>query len=516
MKKLLILCSWFLIAVPLSAGERVVLWPEGKIPDLQSHQIAATTQEMNAPGFKAAENIMPHLDWYEAPADKNGRCMLLISGGAYNNCCDGIWIDRVAEKFTGAGYDELTKHAVNATYGSRRSFGHGVYNPSADKTVICWNGERMSIYVREFDHKTRQWSESVQAYPLNFIGIWDYHNYPCIVRAPDGHYLIFYFFHSWCAYLVRSPGPDRIDGTWSHSLLSNDRCAYPMPVVVDDTIYLFYSSTAAFWYRPYRMIKSTDNGKTWSEPVTLIDSGHKQEEKYDEVYLHGFSVDYGGKDEPARILLGWEMASGPKGHNEGGYGNFVACFNCENGKMYNAAGRDLGSVVDLEEMYNDCIISDARSADSRLFGYTTFPEFLPDGSIAVLYSLKGRNCIVNWRHSSWELTELPITGGIDDYQRTDNGSYVILSGGNKAVTVWESDNGVNDWREKSVTKLPSENGSDAAVKGFIDGFRSEVQWMAVTYDIDQRKKDYSGKWPVFTYGVVLEKTDGSSQESDCD
>ncbi|MHC4403334.1 MAG: hypothetical protein ACYTG0_27060, partial [Planctomycetota bacterium] len=44
----------------------------------------------------------------------------------------------------------------------------------------------------------------------------------------------------------------------------------------------------------YRMVKSTDNGKTWSEPITLIDSGHKQKEKYDEVYAHGFSVEKGG------------------------------------------------------------------------------------------------------------------------------------------------------------------------------------------------------------------------------
>jgi len=40
---------------------------------------------------------MPYLDWYEAPAEKNGGCMLLISGGGYQNCCDGVWIDRVAK-----------------------------------------------------------------------------------------------------------------------------------------------------------------------------------------------------------------------------------------------------------------------------------------------------------------------------------------------------------------------------------------------------------------------------------
>jgi len=36
MNKLLILCSWLLVAVQAFAGERVALWPEGKIPDFQT------------------------------------------------------------------------------------------------------------------------------------------------------------------------------------------------------------------------------------------------------------------------------------------------------------------------------------------------------------------------------------------------------------------------------------------------------------------------------------------------
>jgi len=104
------------------AGERVALWPEGKIPDYQPQQIAATTQEVKAPGFKAAENAMPHLDWYEAPAEKNGACMLLISGGGYQNCCDGVWIDRVAKKFTELGFV-----CVSLTYRTPRPQGLAIY-----------------------------------------------------------------------------------------------------------------------------------------------------------------------------------------------------------------------------------------------------------------------------------------------------------------------------------------------------------------------------------------------------
>ena len=96
--------AWLGLALLAGAQDRLDLWPEGKIPDFQPQQIAATTQEVRTPGFKAAEHTMPHLDWFEAPAEKNGACMLLISGGGYNNCCDTWWIDKVAKKFTELGY----------------------------------------------------------------------------------------------------------------------------------------------------------------------------------------------------------------------------------------------------------------------------------------------------------------------------------------------------------------------------------------------------------------------------
>ncbi len=49
MKNRFIFGSWLLVAVLVSAGERVALWSEGKIPDFQAHQMAATTQEVKAP-----------------------------------------------------------------------------------------------------------------------------------------------------------------------------------------------------------------------------------------------------------------------------------------------------------------------------------------------------------------------------------------------------------------------------------------------------------------------------------
>lgn len=143
MKKTLIVGFGFFVAVMASAGERVALWPEGKIPNFQTQQIAATTQEVRAPEFKKAEHAMPHLDWYEPPAEKNGGCMLLISGGGYNSCCDGAWIDRVAKKFTELGFV-----CVSLTYRTPRPQGLPIYQSA-------WEDGQRAVRLVRNDAKKR-------------------------------------------------------------------------------------------------------------------------------------------------------------------------------------------------------------------------------------------------------------------------------------------------------------------------------------------------------------------------
>ncbi len=397
----------------------------------------------------------------------------------------------------------LTRHATNGTYGCRRAFGFGVYNPAADRTAICWNGEGMSIYAREYDHRARVWSDVTLIQALNHTTKWDYHNYPCIVLAPDGRYLIFNCKHGGAAYMMRAPLAGTIAGQWERRQIANDRCAYPMPVVVGDTVHLFYSSNAGDRYRTYRMIASRDNGQTWSHPTTLIDSGNLEPEHYNTVYVHGFSVVPGkAGGRAARILIGWEMASGPLGHNQGGHGNYFAWYDCGTRRMYSAAGEDLGPTVDWEAMAGKCRINDAKSPTTRLFNYTTLPEMLPDGSVAVAYALEGKSVIARWANGRWVSTAADFGGRPLDYQRTWEGRYRILAGRQGGLGVWESADGVTGWREVSHTPIPHENGSTGAAAAFIDDFRPEVQWMACCYSGKTYLSDYSGRWPVFTYGTA--------------
>ena len=65
----LILLTLFL-SIPVAvccAGEKIFLWPEGKMPDAQPQQIAAPTAESKKPDFKPDEWRRPYIEWEEAP-----------------------------------------------------------------------------------------------------------------------------------------------------------------------------------------------------------------------------------------------------------------------------------------------------------------------------------------------------------------------------------------------------------------------------------------------------------------
>ena len=87
-----------------AVAERQPVWPAGAMPDRQPHQIAAMTDEAEAPGFDPAAHAEPFLDWYPPPPRPNGGCAILVSGGAYVNCCDVGLIKEWRERFEALGF----------------------------------------------------------------------------------------------------------------------------------------------------------------------------------------------------------------------------------------------------------------------------------------------------------------------------------------------------------------------------------------------------------------------------
>lgn len=105
-------------------GERVPLWPSiDKIPDFQEHQIGAMTDEAGKKGFVRENNRMPYIEWYRAPANPNGACMILVSGGSYECCCDMCLVkDLWPKRFLELGYV-----CVNLVYRTPRAKGKPCY-----------------------------------------------------------------------------------------------------------------------------------------------------------------------------------------------------------------------------------------------------------------------------------------------------------------------------------------------------------------------------------------------------
>ena len=105
-------------AVLQAFAGREPIWPEGRMPDAQPHQIAAMTDVSRSGGFNPDDWRAPYLEWCPPPANPNGCCMILISGGGYSCCCDVGLVKMWATKFTKAGFQ-----CVNFVYRTPRPKG---------------------------------------------------------------------------------------------------------------------------------------------------------------------------------------------------------------------------------------------------------------------------------------------------------------------------------------------------------------------------------------------------------
>ncbi len=140
------LTTLLLVCSMLGAQERVPVWPKGKMPDTQAHQIAAMTDESEAPGFKPDKHRIPYLEWFEKPANPNGACMILISGGSYQNCCDVNLIDSWHKELTALGFQ-----CVNFVYRTPRPVGLPIYQTAWEDGQRAVRLVRREAAKRGFD-----------------------------------------------------------------------------------------------------------------------------------------------------------------------------------------------------------------------------------------------------------------------------------------------------------------------------------------------------------------------------
>ncbi len=147
MKRIMIGLAAVLSVAAVFAGERVPLWPEGKMPDRQAHQIAAMTDETGKPGFKADEHRMPYVEWFDAPSSGAAKgCIILISGGGYGCCCDVGLIKQWRERFTELGFQ-----CVNLVYRTPRPNGLEIYRSAWEDGQRAVRLVRSQAAKRGFD-----------------------------------------------------------------------------------------------------------------------------------------------------------------------------------------------------------------------------------------------------------------------------------------------------------------------------------------------------------------------------
>lgn len=147
-KKMLLLVAAMLWTWSGYAWERETVWPKGKMPHRQEHQIAAMTDEAGEPGFKADKHRVAYLEWFEKPdeAVRNGACMILISGGAYDCCCDVGLIKLWHETLTRQGIQ-----CVNFVYRTPRPTGLPIYQTAWEDAQRAVRMVRSQAKKRGFD-----------------------------------------------------------------------------------------------------------------------------------------------------------------------------------------------------------------------------------------------------------------------------------------------------------------------------------------------------------------------------
>ena len=129
--------------------EREYIWPEGKMPHAQPQQIAAKTGEVKQPGFKADDFRRPYIEWFAPnPECRTDLCVLVVSGGGFNCCCDAERLQPAIDRFVKAGYT-----VANLTYRTPRPQGLPIHQSAWEDAQRAVRVVRSQAAKRGFDPK---------------------------------------------------------------------------------------------------------------------------------------------------------------------------------------------------------------------------------------------------------------------------------------------------------------------------------------------------------------------------
>lgn len=400
-----------------------------------------------------------------------------------------------------ATVDTVTPTSV---YGCLRTNGAGLYDATAKKTFVTYSGTKHDIYVKAFDHTANTWSAAVKVATLNLTHSNAYHDYPVLTQLADGKLVIFRATHGKSMHLYQAPTAHSITGAWTARTISSDKTTYPEPIVTGNTIHVFYSQNTdlSHPYRIYRFIKSTDSGKTWSAPKTIIDSG-RTSDKYSEVYAFGVT------EKAGKVHLTWSMHGGPKGHNGGGKNIYAAYFDTASATMHTVGGASLGAGVDAAELAQTRVVT---TNPTDLPSGKALPEEnpvtaqLPDGSVVLGYGVHTKTSakivLAHFANGAWTSTTVDSTTSLfKDIAVVGNGVEFVYATADKKRLVSKLWTPGGTATTKFDLTVPYASGADTTFYADFVENRPEIgngiSVIANTIHQATRKDVHTAKWPIF-------------------
>jgi hypothetical protein len=243
--------------------------------------------------------------------------------------------------------------------------------------------------------------------------------------------------------LYTSPKPGSIDGEWSNQMLwTEGQASYPTAVTVGDSVYLFIRRKVEDVWRVWQYSKSADNGKTWTEPRTIVNTENKEPANLNEIY----SVAKKFYDPiNKRIALTWNLAGGGA-HNELNKDLYMAYLSTTDDKMYAPTGANLGAFVDYAEMQDPktkvmVVATEAQGGEKTYptVDYVHHASYLADGNFLVTYNnmskLNKKQSLMwaRWTGSDWKhgtIEERPFKEALSRY-----GSVQQVSGNHFRIAI---------------------------------------------------------------------------------
>jgi hypothetical protein len=342
------------------------------------------------------------------------RTILRAAGGA-------VVLGAIPDLGAAAGPSFVTMTAATkvAARTDRRPVAGGVYDPTANKTFICWAGKNEDAYVQSYDHATKVWSGPAKV----MGGGGDSHNYPTMVQAADGRLLVFVGMHNSQLVVARSAQPHAVTGTWSvKNVKEGDDASYPMPFrTANGDLFVFFRRTDGADNRPMVYVKSTDHGVTWTGSKALTGQSYAlgstgRSDHLNEVYIGQLRVEPATAGRPERVHLVWTIAGGgPSRHEHDAYHKdiYYATFDPATLAFRTVGGTDLGPQVNDADLDRCRVLQTAlaRPGGEKSPDYIQLVGWLDDGRPVLVFMTTDTKAVLHdtaalWTGSAWQLKEV--------------------------------------------------------------------------------------------------------------